>query len=776
MQNLKTQQKTNTSQHFFAMSKVARFVILSGAFLILGLSFVLLYLLTVSSGNRSQYDVSYTRLFALNIVAAGALLSFLLWLGFRLIKRLRQKRFGSQLLIKLAIIFGLVGFLPGLLIYVVSYQFVSRSIETWFDVKVEQALSAGVSLGRTSLDVLTDDLVKKSKAIALPLAELSDTSAGLVINRMKEQAAVDEVILWGVNNQILASTGTAQYQLNPTRPNSSLIRRLRTEKTISVIEGLDEATLPNPQSVAQIKVYTLVGSPDFNVTESPRYLQLVQTLPNALVINANAVTSANQEYQERAIARAGLKRMYIGTLTLALIMATTGAVILAVVLGNQLAKPLLLLTEGVQQVASGDLKPRPVLLGNNELDGLTRSFATMTQQLLDAQTNSELVRAQIEDERGKLQTILDNLSSGVMVIDEDGLILSANPAVAKILFLQNQKLEGENIKKLAGIDEFTNGVLEQFKIHAGEFIQHQRSYWQHPFRLNIQQDEANYSLAKKHEIHLIARGAVLPISSGNAPHLLVFDDISQVVSAQRSQAWAEVAQRLAHEIKNPLTPIQLSAQRLERRLGGKLVEADALVLEKSVKTIVQQVDAMKNLVNEFREYARLPVAKMQAIDLNSLILEVTSLYKEEGISSKGDTIELDLDQNCVPILGDSGQLRQVVHNLLQNAQDACEVKFPGCILLQTKFNPVTRRVRLVVTDHGTGFAEHILARAFEPYVTTKAHGTGLGLAVVKKIADDHGARLELSNKWVGGKVEGAQVLLSFATEQNVAHEVAQSGN
>jgi nitrogen fixation/metabolism regulation signal transduction histidine kinase len=249
-----------------------------------------------------------------------------------------------------------------------------------------------------------------------------------------------------------------------------------------------------------------------------------------------------------------------------------------------------------------------------------------------------------------------------------------------------------------------------------------------------------------------------------------------VVSAQRSQAWAEVAQRLAHEIKNPLTPIQLSAQRLERRLTGKLADADALVLEKSVKTIVQQVDAMKNLVNEFREYARLPVAKMQAIDLNSLILDITSLYKEEGISSKGDTIELDLDQNCVPILGDSGQLRQVVHNLLQNAQDACEIKFPGCILLQTKFNSVTRRVRLVVTDHGTGFAEHILARAFEPYVTTKSHGTGLGLAVVKKIADDHGARLELSNKWVGGKVEGAQVLLSFATEENVAHEMAQSGN
>lgn len=774
MTRLKSPEKLNPIQHFKEMSKVARWVIITGAFLILGLSFVLLYLLTVSSGNRSQYDVDYTRLFALNIIAAGALLSFLIWLGFRLIKRLRQKRFGSQLLIKLAIIFGLVGFLPGVLIYVVSYQFVSRSIETWFDVKVEQALAAGVSLGRTSLEVLTDDLVKKSKAIALPLAELSDTSAGLMINQMKEQSAVDEIVLWGSNNQVLASTGTAQYQLNPMRPSTSIARRLKTEKTIAVIEGLDETVLPNLQLVAQIKVYTLVGSPDFSVTESPRYLQLVQTLPNALVLNANAVTVANQEYQERALARAGLKRMYIGTLTLALIMATTGAVILAVVLGNQLAKPLLLLTEGVQQVASGDLSPRPVLQGNNELDGLTRSFALMTQQLLDAQTNAEFVRSQIDDERGKLQTILDNLSSGVLVMDEQGWIISANPAVAKILFLTPTKLEGENILQLEGIRDFALGVWDQFKIHAEEFVLHERSYWQHPFKLSIQQDDENYSLAKKHEIHLIARGAILPISSGSAPYLLVFDDISQVVSAQRSQAWAEVAQRLAHEIKNPLTPIQLSAQRLERRLSGKLTEPDAVVLQKSVNTIVQQVDAMKNLVNEFREYARLPVAKMQPVELNSLITEITSLYKEESTSSKGDTIVLDLDQNSPPILGDSGQLRQVVHNLLQNAQDACEEKFPGCVVLQTKFNPVTRRVRFVVTDRGSGFAENILARAFEPYVTTKSHGTGLGLAVVKKIADDHGARLELSNKWVDGKIEGAQVLLSFATEENVAHEVAQS--
>jgi nitrogen fixation/metabolism regulation signal transduction histidine kinase len=249
--------------------------------------------------------------------------------------------------------------------------------------------------------------------------------------------------------------------------------------------------------------------------------------------------------------------------------------------------------------------------------------------------------------------------------------------------------------------------------------------------------------------------------------LLVFDDVSEMVSAQRAQAWGEVARRLAHEIKNPLTPIQLSAERLEMKLTGKVAEPEQLLLTKSVKTIVDQVDAMKRLVNEFRDYARLPAAELKPLDLNALITDVMQLYLSDNTShntrnSAMVPVHAELDPNAPRIKGDAQQLRQVIHNLLQNAQDAQEGKEGGRVILKTEFSESSKRVRMSVRDNGIGFPEYILKRAFEPYVTTKVKGTGLGLAVVKKIADEHGARIDISNRVVDGVVLGAQVSLSFA--------------
>ena len=750
-----------------------RWLLVISAAVVLGLGLVLLFLLTQAADNRELYEQNYRQLFALNVVVATLLMGVIVWMSGRLLVRLRQGRFGSRLLLKIAATFALVGFLPGLLIYSVSYQFVSRSIESWFDVKVEGALDAGLSLGRTTLDTLANDLGQKTRAASSQINDLPDASVGLALERMKDQLGADDVILWSTAGQAISSAGESRYKINPDRPTPSQLRLVKTQSVVTVIDGLDEAESQGTAS-ARIRALVLVAPSGLGLLIEPRVLQVTKAIPPTLVSNALAVEVAYREYQERALGREGLRSMYIGTLTLSLFLAVFGAVLLAVLLGNQLARPLLMLAEGVRDVAAGDLSPKPALQGRDELGGLTRSFAQMTQQLADARSAVDRSMLQVHTSRANLQTILDNLTAGVIVLTEDGRIKSSNPGATRILRVPLAAWEGRALNEIEGLVEFADHVRHEFDGFLGERSQHGLDHWQQSFELHATSISPAVQLSddKQQHITLLARGAVLP----NNGRLLVFDDISEIVSAQRAQAWGEVARRLAHEIKNPLTPIQLSAQRLERRLTGKLIEADALVLEKSVKTIVQQVDAMKNLVNEFREYARLPEAKMLAVDLNALIIEVSSMYKEESMSSKGDTIVLDLDQNCIPILGDSGQLRQVVHNLLQNAQDACEIKFPGCILLQTKFNSVTKRVRLVVTDHGTGFAEHILARAFEPYVTTKSHGTGLGLAVVKKIADDHGARLELSNKRVDGKVEGAQVLLSFATEVNVAHEVAQSGN
>jgi nitrogen fixation/metabolism regulation signal transduction histidine kinase len=495
----------------------------------------------------------------------------------------------------------------------------------------------------------------------------------------------------------------------------------------------------------------------------PRYLQATLPLPSSLVGNAVAVQEANREYQERALARGGLRRMYIGTLTLSLFLAVFGAVLLAVLLGNQLARPLLVLAEGVREVAQGNLSPKGVLQNRDELSGLTRSFAMMTRQLADARAAVEHSIGEVDAARANLQTILDNLTAGVIVLDTAGVVRSANPGATRILRAPMAAYEGRPLAQAPGLLEFGTAVQEQFDAFTGDRgVLHGLDHWQQAFVLHAPEG------GNAHDgTSLVVRGAELP----DASRLLVIDDITEIVSAQRAQAWGEVARRVAHEIKNPLTPIQLSAERLQMKLSGKLPEPEQAVLAKSVRTIVEQVDAMKRLVNEFREYARLPAAELHPLDLNALVTDVLQLYGSENAVVP---VEVALDPACPRVAGDAEQLRQVIHNLLQNAQDATEqaLQQPGAVpepvRISTRWSESSRRVRLTVSDSGCGFAPHILQRAFEPYVTTKAKGTGLGLAVVKKIADEHGARVDLANRMENGMVRGAQVSLSFAPERAVA--------
>lgn len=731
-----------------------------GAMAALGL--VLMFLLTQATGNRELYERNYPLLLGLNIAVAVLLLLVIGWIVVRLVTRLRKGKFGSRLLVKLAAIFALVGLLPGMMIYVVSYQFVSRSIESWFDVKVEGALDAGLNLGRVTLDTLAADLGNKTRAAASQLTQTPDTSAGLALERLREQLAVSDVVLWTASGQLIASAGDSRYSLKPERPSTQLLRNARSQRVATQIEGLDEVTLPGaePGSAAslaagggtppRIKALALVSNPNVGLFGESRFLQVTEVLPASLVANAFAVQEANREYQERALARGGLRKMYIGTLTLSLFLAVFGAVLLAVVLGNQLARPLLLLAEGVRQVAQGDLTPKAALQGKDELGGLTRSFADMTQQLADARGAVQKSMDQVDAARANLQTILDNLTAGVLVLDLKGRIQTSNPGATRILRVPLAAYHGRTLGDIPGLEAFAQGVQLQFDTYFGENALHDIEHWQQSFELNAAQPGA-----PDNAITLIARGAKMP---GNEC-LLVFDDVSEMVSAQRAQAWGEVARRLAHEIKNPLTPIQLSAERLEMKLSGKIAEPEQILLTKSVKTIVDQVDAMKRLVNEFRDYARLPAAELQPLDLNALVTDVLQLYASENAVVP---VRTELDPASPEIKGDAQQIRQIIHNLLQNAQDAQEGRQGGSILLKTEYSETSKRVRLTVRDNGVGFPEHVLKRAFEPYVTTKVKGTGLGLAVVKKIADEHGARVDISNRVVDGAVQGAQVSLSFA--------------
>lgn len=752
----------------------------------LAVASVLIFLLALATNNQTRFEQYYERLLYINLGVATVFVGVIAWAIWRLISRLRRGKFGSRLLLKLAAIFALVGFVPGVLIYTVSYQFVARSIESWFNVKVEGALDAGLSLGRSTMDSLSAGLANKTVHAAQQLSELPSAGA-LTIERLREQLDATDVVLWSSSGQVLAASGQSRFDLAPARPSAAQFRQARSNRFMSQIEGLDEAAerTASPAAV-RIKVLAFVSSglgqigqlSSGPLSAEARYLQVTQIVPNALVANALAVQDAYKEYQQRALARDGLRSMYLATLTLSLFLAMFGAVLLAAVLGNQLVRPLLVLADGVAQVAAGDLRPKAALQTRDELGGLTRSFAQMTEQLSDARDQLQVSLSKLDASRSNLQTILDNLTAAVIVLDQDNRIVQANPGATRVLQSPLAASIGLRLPELAGLEDFGCSVEDQFRIFFSERSRH-ADHWQHSFELGGAQDNAGLA-GQERAKSIIARGAALP----DGFRLLVLDDITEVVSAQRSRAWGEVARRLAHEIKNPLTPIQLSAERLEMKLQGKLSVTDEALLGRSVKTIVDQVDAMKRLVNEFRDYARLPSADLRPVDLNQLITDVLGLYAPENSIVPVDFLP---DSLCPAIQGDAQQLRQVVHNLLQNAQDASLTAASGLLAehtarsprvqILTQFNAQSSRVRLIVKDAGTGFAPHILQRAFEPYVTTKSRGTGLGLAVVKKIADEHGARIEISNlvdedldslqkvtdptNAQKRKVIGAQVILSF---------------
>jgi nitrogen fixation/metabolism regulation signal transduction histidine kinase len=738
-------------------SRTMRRTVTMGSLVMVLIGTVLLYMLMQATNNRDLYERNYALLFSINVAVASLLLLAIVWVAYRLLVRLRQGRFGSRLLVKLAAIFALVGFAPGLLIYVVSYQFVSRSIETWFDVKVEGALEAGLNLGRATLDTLSNEFTLKVRAVAPQLNDVTEGAAGPQLEKLVDQLGASDAAIWSSHGTLLITGGQTRIQLNPDKPTSAQFRVARTERFVTWIDGLEDAAPSDTVANARIRVMVPLAPSGIGLNPEPRFLLVSKALPRTLVSNALAVDAANREYQERALAREGLKRMYIGTLTLSLFLAVFAAVLLAVVLGNQLARPLLLLAEGVSQVAAGDLTPKLAMQGKDELGGLTRSFATMTAQLAEARQAVEHSMSQVDAARANLQTILDNLTAGVIVLSEQGKLLSSNPGATRILQVSLAAHQGHALTAIAGLEQFGQSVQTQFDEFLSARQEHEPDHWQQTFELGG--NHAPMHSPFDRSLTLVARGAELP---GNS-RLLVFDDISEIVSAQRAQAWGEVARRLAHEIKNPLTPIQLSAERLEIKLTGKLEAAEQLILNKSVKTIVDQVDAMKRLVNEFRDYARLPAAELKPVDLNALVQDVAHLYETESLHTP---VQLELDAKSPSVRGDAQQLRQVIHNLLQNAQDASETAAAGskaarAIVVRTVWQEAKGRVRLSVLDQGTGFADAILKRAFEPYVTTKLKGTGLGLAVVKKIADEHGSRVDIANRIVEGAIVGAQVSLSL---------------
>ena len=737
---------------------------------------LLLVLLAAASANTEFFDRYYQWLYAANVAVALIFLMVVTALVLIIIYRLRKGKFGTRLLAKLAFFMALVGVVPGGIIYVVSYQFVSRSIESWFDVNVETALTSGLNLGRGMLDASLSDLQTKGRLMSEQLASADAAGTTLTLLRLRDQFGVQDAMILepgrGMSgmNVVAEASGNSVTLVPNDLPTPMMIDQARG-RGFAAIEGEVDGDPNANGGKGALRLRIVQRIPDSNASllqPTERFLQLTQPVSPSLARNADAVQRAYREYQEKALGRTGLRKMYIGTLTLALFLATFIAMMLALALGNQLARPLFLLAQGTKEVTEGDYTPKREIKSRDELGFLTQSFNAMTRQLSEARAAVENNRIALEHSKAYLESILANLTAGVFVFDRQFRLTTANRGAERIFRQQFQSALGAALDRITVLSDFGAMVRKAFadREAASGDGHDDRGHWQQQFSVQVP--------GETEPLTLLVRGARLVSATDRdaedmqtSGYVVVFDDISDVISAQRSIAWGEVARRLAHEIKNPLTPIQLSAERLQMKLADKLTPSDAEVLKRGATTIVNQVAAMKQMVDSFRDYARTPPAVLANLQLNELASEVLTLYGiEEGKSA------IHVEMATLPVIrGDATQLRQVIHNLLQNAQDAVsEIEHPR-VLLETRTveygdpdaeGKVRVAVRLTVSDNGPGFPARILTRAFEPYVTTKAKGTGLGLAMVKKIVDEHGARIDIRNRLKAGDViEGAQISILF---------------
>ena len=739
-----------------------------GAFALL-----LLALLAIASSNTEFFDNYFIWLYAANVVIGICLTLVILTLVVVIAVRWYRGHFGTRLIAKLAMIFALVGIVPGLILYGVSLQFVSRSIETWFDVKVENALNSGLELGRVTLRIAQEEILGEGKFIAEQIVQTppgtSTDQVATAVMKTRNQFGIQEVSLFNMQRNLIFTSEVKPKKYFPA-PAADIVAEAFTNKGMTFLDQIEAEDGQRGYRIRAI-IPIIRKKPGYSKVDAGKevddryFLQLVRYIPTPLAKNIFAVESAYSEYQEKALGRTGLRKMFVGTLTLTLFFAVFVAITLALMLGRQLARPLLMLLKGTQAVAQGDLSPKPELDTGDELGMLTRQFNVMTRQLADTRTS-------LQESKAFLERVLGSLTAGVCIFDQNYNVVSSNAGADKIFGQDLTQLDGKALSSNSALAEFENAIKEGFAtMKLAVLDEGGVSQKTSPTNAPVWQKQIQLHSANEYEnelgVTLFVRGTEL---TGDL-RMVVFDDITDVVSAQRSIAWSEVARRLAHEIKNPLTPIQLSAERLQHKLAGKLSPEQEEMINRSTETIIGQVQAMKEMVNDFRDFAKTPTPQLKPISINTLTSEILGLYE-------GSPLRTKLDPNCPEIMGDPTQLRQVIHNLLQNAQDSTlEGSNPSSpVEVKTELVPygehngkVQNAVRLTISDSGIGFPAKILARAFEPYVTTKSKGTGLGLAVVKKIIDDHSAKIEIRNRMQGEEVVGAQVSILF---MNLAKEAA----
>ncbi len=686
---------------------------------------VLLVALDLMSGavqNSESLSRAFVPLMFIVIVGLLVLAAMVLTNLVRLVQGYRHKVAGSRLTGRLVMLFALISLLPVVVVYYYSLGFLLRGIDSWFDVEIDQAMVDALTLNQASLDLNQRVLMRYTQQLLAGIEDSSSTALALSLGQLRQQAGALEIAVFGANGQVRGNSSEDPTVLVPNLPDREVLRRASGGTNQVELE-----TAANQEMVVRVLVADPVG----------RNLVMQAIFPTSERISELAANleKAYNRYKELAYLRQSLKLSFSLTLSLVLLFGLMAALLAAFHTAWRLVEPVAAIARGTRAVAEGDYEQRLPLPGHeDELSFLVASFNSMTRRLARARDAAARSQQAVEAERVYLETVLGRLSSGVVVLDGEHRLRTANPVAHQILGLTEPDMSDGGLDALnathPGLVAWVDAVRTHLEGHAE---------WR---------QEVVLFGAEGRQV-LMCRGSPLIHPDGQeSGHVVVFDDITRLITAQRDAAWGEVARRLAHEIKNPLTPIQLSAERLRHKLLTKLPEEDARVVDRATHTIVQQVEAMKAMVNDFSNYARSPKLEPEPLRLDRLVAEVMELYRAVP------AIRIDLQVGEALIKGDPLRLRQVIHNLVKNALEAVEEKPKAHIRVATRRLDDQDRpqLELSVEDNGGGIDETLIDRLFEPYVTTKAKGTGLGLAIVKKIIEEHGGIIWAENAKGGARV------------------------
>lgn len=687
-----------------------------------------LYLLTAATENTARFGSLYLWLLLLNgivLVTLSGLIIHNLW---RLVQALRANQAGSRLTARLMGLFVVMAVLPGLVVFSFSMQFLQRGIDSWFDVRVEEALDGALALSQASLDQRMQDMLRRLEDASRVLVDVDEEMIPLTLGDLRARSGASELTLLGGNGRIIAASSVDTEDILPHRPEESILLQLRQGRPYVSLDPIENAGL-------HIRALVVVETPA--TAQSARVLQGLFPVSPRVDALATEVEMAFTEYRALAYLRGPLKDSFTLTLSLVLLLSLLFAVWSAFYLARRLVEPVSRLAKGTEAMAAGEYGTQLPPGGNDELGFLVRSFNDMSRRVAEVRNAAERSQELVEAQRRYLETVLSRLSSGVLALAPDGSLRTFNQAASEVLCVPLEQGVGRPLSALG--DAHPN--LEPFAALIYRHRQAGTSEWREELTLDTGEGRRT----------LICSGAALPSGPAGDGDVIVFDDVTTLIQAQRDAAWGEVARRLAHEIRNPLTPIQLSAERLQHKIGATLADDQADLLKRSTDTIIHQVEAMKEMVQAFSEYARPPALRLQPVDLNALIREGVELYQAESVRP---LFSLDLADELGAVEADPSRLRQLLNNLLQNALEATHSQADCEISLSTRQGQgrYAGMLELEIQDNGPGLDDAVIEQLFEPYVTTKPRGSGLGLAIVKKIIEEHNGTITARNTESGARM------------------------